>query len=216
MSVSFKIKSLSKSIVPPIIPAAYNNVRSWLEPGDRLFDGDDVLFKNYISKANVYGEYGVGKSTGFVLTNYNIPIYAVDTSEQWVEKIKSLHKNSQNLNLGWIDVGVVGDWGWPISYEKRGSFQKYASFIWSFNQKPDLVLIDGRFRVYCFLYSLINSKMGTILVFDDYIDRTHYHIVEEYIKPKEVCGRQAVFEVGPLANKEAIRQEMERFAYVMD
>ena len=62
------------------------------------------------------------------------------------------------------------------------------------NETPDLILIDGRFRVLCFLTSLKFSPKGTKILFDDYRDRQFYHIVEEFCPIIDRCGRQALFE----------------------
>jgi hypothetical protein len=37
--------------------------------------------------------------------------------------------------------------------------------------KPDLVLIDGRFRLACFLHPLLAAAPGTPILFDDYTNR---------------------------------------------
>ena len=44
----------------------------------------------------------------------------------------------------------------------------------------DLVLIDGRFRVACCLkcYDIINENC--VIAFDDFLNRSHYHIVLKY------------------------------------
>jgi hypothetical protein len=63
----------------------------------------------------------------------------------------------------------------------------------SSNQQPDLILIDGRFHIACFLASILLAKPGTIILFDDYFDRPNYHVVEKYIKPSAKAGRMAEF-----------------------
>lgn len=57
------------------------------------------------------------------------------------------------------------------------------------------VLIDGRFRVASFLTSIKFCDDGCKIIFDDYANRTHYHVVEEIIKPIKIFGNQALFEV---------------------
>jgi hypothetical protein len=54
-------------------------------------------------------------------------------------------------------------------------------------------LVDGRFRVCCFLTSLKYAEPGTKIIFDDYFNRPQYYLVEEYLKPVEKCNRQALF-----------------------
>ena len=44
-----------------------------------LFDGDDKAFKALVRNAKVYAEYGVGKSSIWVLQNTQAKILAVDT-----------------------------------------------------------------------------------------------------------------------------------------
>ena len=162
-----------------------------------LFDGDDALFKNLISEVKTYFEYGCGKSTEYMYKKSNASIFSVDTSKEWAAKTLNLSKDSnrERLNVKWIDVGDVADWGYPISFEKKQNFVKYANWFWEFGLKPDLVVIDGRFRILCFLTSIKFASIGTQIIFDDYTNRPFYHVAEDFLKIKDTCGRQALFEV---------------------
>ena len=168
-----------------------------------LFDGDDSLFKNLILDVKTYFEYGCGKSTEYMYKNSNASIFSVDTSKEWASKTLNLSKNSNynRLNVKWIDVGVVADWGYPISFEKKQNFVKYANWFWEFGLKPDLVVIDGRFRILCFLTSIKFASIGTQIIFDDYTNRPFYHVAEDFLKIKDTCGRQALFEVDKRSKK---------------
>ena len=79
-----------------------------------------------------------------------------------------------------------------------------------------MILIDGRFRVACFLFSLINSKEDSTIIFDDYMNRPYYHVVEEVIQIHENCGRQAIFRVPATFNKKLARKLLNNFTYVFD
>ena len=162
-----------------------------------LFDGDDALFKNLISEVKTYFEYGCGKSTEYMYKKSNASIFSVDTSKKWAAKTLNLSKDSnrERLNVKWIDVGDVADWGYPMSFEKKQNFVKYANWFWEFGLKPDLVVIDGRFRILCFLTSIKFASIGTKIIFDDYTNRPFYHVAEDFLKIKDICGRQALFEV---------------------
>ena len=107
--------------------------------------------------------------------------------------------------------------GVPKNYEKK-NIKEYLLYPWQHEHKPDFVLIDGRFRVACFLTSLKLCNVGTNIIFDDYFVRPHYHIVEEIIKPIKSFGRQALFEVNNLENldKNLINKLLEKFEYVME
>ena len=168
-----------------------------------LFDGDDTLFKNLISEVKIYFEYGCGKSTEYMYKKSNASIFSVDTSKEWATKTLNLSKDSNHdrLNVKWIDVGDVADWGYPVSFEKKQNFVKYANWFWNFGLKPDLVVIDGRFRILCFLTSIKFASIGTKIIFDDYTNRPLYHVAEEFLKIKDTCGRQALFEVDKKSKK---------------
>ncbi|MDB4117198.1 hypothetical protein N9582_02885 [Amylibacter sp.] len=174
-----------------------------------LFDGDDGLFKDLIKSADVYFEYGCGKSTEYVFRHTSASIFAVDTSNDWVNKLSGLKSegSAERLNLNWIDVGEIGNWGYPTTFRLRQNFKAYAELLWLNKKKPDLVLIDGRFRVFCFLTSIKLAPIGTKILFDDYTDRPFYHVVEEFSKKLDTCGRQALFEVD-LISKQKVTDEI--------
>ena len=87
--------------------------------------------------------------------------------------------------MKWIDVGDVVEWGYPINFEKKQNFIEYANWFWNFGLKPDLVLIDGRFRVLCFLTSINFAPIGTKIIFDDY---TEYHEYSTIFTPGAHLG----------------------------
>ena len=180
-----------------------------------LFDGDDILFKQYLINCNYYFEYGVGASTSWVLENTNSKIISVDTNKKWINTI-DVSNNSSRIKLNWINLGDLENWGRPRSYKYRNKFIDYISNVWNFNEKADVILIDGRFRVACFLYSLINAKTDSLIIFDDYNNRPYYHVIEEIISIYKTCGRQALFKVPKNFNKKLAEELLKNFTYVFD
>jgi len=188
------IKKFVKALLPPIVPYLITKLRVTFEKKEGgLFNGDDELFKRVIGDVKVYAEYGCGASTIWVAKNTMCEICSVDSSSEWIRKVENECGSRNRLTLHLADLGPVSAWGRPESYEKAQNFNDYTDWIWTNTRKPDLVLIDGRFRVCCFLTCLLKGKSGTKIIFDDYTNRPHYHLVEKYIKPIEICGRQALF-----------------------
>ena len=182
---------------------------------ERLFDGDDKLFKSYLKNCNLYFEYGVGSSTRWVLENTNSDIIAIDTDKEWIDFV-NIEVENLRTKLIWVDLGDLTKWGRPNSYKYRNSFMDYIGGIWDFKKQADVILIDGRFRVACFLYSLMNSKTDSVIIFDDYFDRPWYHIIEEVISPRDKCGRQAVFKVSTVYDRKLTKNLLNKFLYVFD
>ena len=184
-----------------------------------LFDGDDSLFKDVLKTSKIFGEYGCGSSTEWVLKNTNANILSVDSSRNWVDKISSGNAAyNKRIKLKHIDLGEVENWGRPISYEKSYNFINYFNWIWNQDILPDTVLIDGRFRVCCFLTSIKYGKENTKIIFDDYNNRPYYHVIEKFIKKEQTCGRQALFivENKKNINIDLLNIEINNFRYVMD
>ena len=184
-----------------------------------LFDGDDALFKREVKQVDVYGEYGCGQSTNWVLQNTSAHVIAADTSSEWVDAVKKHNQRNQDrFKIHYADLGEVGNWGRPLSYERLGDFPSYTDFIWQQKMKPELVLIDGRFRVCCFLTCLKFAEAGTKVIFDDYINRPHYHFIENYASRVEECGRQCLFVVPSLSEVDLsqLERDIASFRNVMD
>jgi hypothetical protein len=182
---------------------------------ESLFDGDDELFKSYLQDCDFYFEYGVGASTSWVLDNSNANIIAVDTNKEWIDYV-NINVYSSRAKLIWINLGELTNWGRPNSYKYKDSFIDYVSGVWKFEKKADVVLIDGRFRVACFFYSLLHSKTGSIIIFDDYFNRPFYHVIEEVVSLHKKCGRQAVFKVPRVFDKKLTLNLFNKFLYVFD
>jgi len=210
--------NMLKSLVPPVfLPAMKKLAAPWRPPiEERLFDGNETSsFFKHVSRAKVYAEYGVGMSTDWVYRNTAATILAVDSSREWIDKVIA-DKAGPRIDVQWVDLGALGNWGWPLTYQQRDNFAQYVKSPWVRSATPDVVLIDGRFRVCCFFTSLVQATPGTIIVFDDYAERLHYHIVEELLPPIELCGRQAIFSVPAHLDRQRAQALADRFLYVMD
>jgi len=183
-----------------------------------LFSRNDALFKRVLKNVKIYGEYGCGKSTLWVLQNTTAQVISVDTSTYWINEVsKDNVKNNARLMIKYVDLGDVGDYGYPIDYSRGDFFNLYTDFLWHQDEKPSVVLIDGRFRVCCFLTSLKFADEGTHIIFDDYMNRPEYHIVEKYVERAEHCGRLCLFIVpSPQEiNLDSLEKDINNFRYVM-
>jgi hypothetical protein len=183
-----------------------------------LFGGDTALFEEATRDVKVYGEYGCGKSTKWVMANTEAKIISVDSDPDWIDAMRRSNLEAERMTLIWADVGEVGAWGKPKNYSHRHAFNNYTEALWRGKDKPDVVLIDGRFRICCFLTTLKHADPGTKIIFDDYVRRTPFHVVEEFLEPEACSERQALFIVPPKSEIDdfKIDPEIERFRYVLD
>lgn len=186
------------------------------DPAKLLFRGEDQLFLDALATCSFYGEYGCGASTLWCANNSSVPILSVDTSADWIDHVREGAKRIAGLKMIHVDLGELGEWGRPIDYTRRAQFGDYINAPWTFAVKPDLILVDGRFRVACFLQSLINAAPGATILFDDYTQRPHYHVIEEFVERDASLGTMARFIVPTELDRPAIAREIEAFRYVLD
>ena len=211
-------------LLPPIATKSVSYAISYrkrrhIKHPQTLFDGDDSCFKSEIKHAKIYGEYGCGKSTSWVIRNTDCKVIAVDTSPAWIGSVRNAHLGHEDrLDIHHADLGEVGAWGRPVGYQRNAVFPEYTDFLWTRANMPDLVLIDGRFRVCCFLTSLKFADPGTKIIFDDYTIRPHYHFIEKYTPRIRECGRQCLFIVPSKSTLDmhALDRDINSFRFVME
>ncbi|QHD69749.1 hypothetical protein GS397_23760 [Sphingobium yanoikuyae] len=196
-----KANSISEEMIPS------------LEPEGR------AALEDYLSRCETYLEYGCGGSTYVAAKSGVKTICAVDTSLEWIEDVERRTRGfPPRITLRHCDVGPVASWGHPVDAREIHQFHRYAILPWDAARatasQPDLVFVDGRFRVASFLYSLMSARAGTIILFDDYMDRAQYHEVEKFCKRVDNHGRMAVFLVGEQRPLVEIAESFARYSII--
>ncbi|MCA8411568.1 class I SAM-dependent methyltransferase [Burkholderia multivorans] len=191
-------------------------------PQTPLMDDEGLAtFKMHLNGTRTYLEYGCGGSTVLAAKAGVKHIFGVDTARDWIEAVRENTKGfDAQINLSHCDVGELKDWGFPVDDSRVKDFHRYAVLPWEAAEKagrvPDLVLIDGRFRVASFLYSLLSAPPGMTILFDDYTNRPQYHVVEQFCKRTESCGRMGVFEVSDGYRLTHLARTLSRYSIVAE
>lgn len=213
-------KFLRLWIFPPRITDALWAIRVWVKTRGQKKDSDPnptdgwEMFREAVQDCENYAEYGCGESTLYMNRLKGCDIQVAETDLGWAQSIGA--RTDERVKIFHIDVGEVRQWGRPIGYEKRAAFRSYFAAPFSGGFSPEVVLIDGRFRVACFLYTIMHASPGTVIIFDDYADRPPYHVVEEVIAPVEVNDRQAKFVIPHADLTTPAAELLEKFEFVMD
>lgn len=162
-------------------------------------DAAVTVLSERLKSTKCYLEYGSGGST-VLAANLGVQrIFSVDTSAEWLDKVRATIGEGYSgiLETLFVDIGPTKKWGYPVSNSQFQKWPQYFISPWEHigeaKLSPDLILIDGRFRVSCFLVSLAYASIGTTLLFDDYVNRKYYHAVERLLKPINCHDRMAEF-----------------------
>ena len=161
------------------------------------FFSEQALISNYIL------EYGAGSSTKFLVKNSKRCMSVESDSNFLLNLLKEISTSGFDITTTpiYVNIGKTKEWGHPVDDSCKASWHEYSLRPWkilsSNNISPDLVLIDGPFRVACMLATMASIKTPTKVIFDDYVDRPYKKIVEKYCKPLKLIDRAAYFELTP-------------------
>jgi hypothetical protein len=201
-----------------------NRMRRCEVPDEPHFDAaSSVYFRDQLARARNYLEYGSGGST--VLANQMVTnLVSVDSDASFLADVR--RKLSQTdrramAKLIHVNIGMTVDWGFPVfqkpTRRRVRRWEEYAKAPWRYfrtiGQQPDLVLVDGRFRVACVLESLLGLSplSETQILVDDYIDRPEYSVIEEYADV-EMVGRMAVLRPRRLVDRISVRRLVRQYS----
>lgn len=152
--------------------------------------------------ADVILEYGSGGSTVLAGEMPNKTVFSVESDAQWAEGLQTWFVNNpprSPVHIHAVDIGPTGDWGTPINQRGWRRYHQYPLSVWNRADflHPDVVLIDGRFRLACLLAVLHQISRPIVALFDDYRNRKPYHRAEHLIQPSSFIGRMARFDLSP-------------------
>ena len=193
-------------------------------PDTPAFDVEgDRYFATRMPKARIYLEYGSGGST-IVAAKTRVRFKTVDSDPFFLRAVENkitTELGSPNGDFIYCDIGMTELWGVPLfkrlSARRRNRWKRYPLAPWLDNDAsflPDLVLIDGRFRVACALTTIkyLTNKLSFEILVDDYGDRAEYQEIEKYAELSSMQGRMAVFKPKPAVNLDNIDQAIETYS----
>ena len=158
--------------------------------------------------SSCYLEYGSGGSTVLAASLNVAPLIAVESDKEWQKLVRNrLGGDSDQRFLLHADIGPTKSLGYPVSTEHWGKFHTYPMMPWDLCRArglaPDLVLVDGRFRVACFLATILFARPGCVILFDDYAERPFYHLAARFAASPRMVGRMAEFRVPEALDRDA-------------
>ncbi|MDO5657524.1 MAG: hypothetical protein Q4G36_04300 [Paracoccus sp. (in: a-proteobacteria)] len=177
-----------------------NEVDGGIEPF--MPEAETAHLRSVYEEADVILEYGSGGSTQMAAQMPQKFIMSSESDKEWARSLRhklSLAKVQSRVIVHHVDIGETGPWGRPQSSLAWRKFFRYPNDIWDqvWFRHPDVILIDGRFRVACLVTSMLRIERPTLVLFDDYGVRPLYHEIEDLIRPRRMIGRMAEFMIEP-------------------
>ncbi|MEO8456058.1 MAG: hypothetical protein ABI454_12955 [Sphingomicrobium sp.] len=159
--------------------------------------------KHELASASLYLEFGSGGST-VLADQMGVEGISVESDRFYADVVRA-RLVTGGMEIITPRIGITGPFGWPLlKYPTTGRLRRWRRYVQEpferFGSRfPDLIMVDGRFRVACALETARrahDSGHRAKLIFDDYALRPKYHVVAGHLGTPELVGRTAFFEIG--------------------
>jgi hypothetical protein len=165
----------------------------------RMSDVEIRLFECLLRCSDRYLEFGSGGSTCLASDLVHTSVTSIDSCPEWIEKVRRdcEHKKTRLApEMIHIDIGPTGGWGMPMDVRRREKWPNYHRQPWTVPATlgADLYLVDGRFRVACFMQIILHCELRSSIMIHDYTSRTHYHVISKVAREIANAGELAVFQ----------------------
>ena len=193
-------------------------VKGFQVPDAPHFDTESTrYFLDRLRSAQAYLEYGSGGST-IVVGQSGKPFTTVDSDRYFLSEVRrKLGSNGANGRFIYADIGMTREWGAPMfrnpTPARLARWRHYAEAPFEGGTfTPDLVLVDGRFRVACALVTIreLGHRGKTTLLIDDSTERPHYQEVERFARLRAMHGHRAEFELATPPAAAALNAAIDR------
>lgn len=190
-----------RATVPPGGPAGSRLGKPRMDPVEL------ALFERVLASGRRrYAEFGTGGSTLLAVRAGFEMLVGVESDPAWARRVREdpavapLVADGRAAILH-ADIGPVGAWGSPIDKSSQPLWPRYIATMWEEWARrgafPDLVLVDGRFRVACCLSVALLAAAGRhpaplVLLHDVMDSRPNYRRVFDAFHLEEQAGSLCV------------------------
>jgi hypothetical protein len=162
-------------------------------------------YRRHLTTARAVLEYGAGGSTVLAAQSGVASLYTVDTDPAWLATVQAHPAvarmiTSGKATLAHIDLGETKRWGKPRNKLGFWRWPRYAARPWLDGFRPDLVLVDGRFRVSCIMRALRDGGEGIKIAVHDF-QRRHYQPALQFASVLDKVDNLVVLQPRPAARQ---------------
>ncbi len=160
---------------------------------DNMSLAEKEFLQRELSKSSTFLEFGAGESTRMALQNPELEqIRTVESDPVFMSTFLQQNKalvSQERFRYLIPDLGPVREWGIPTDRRYRARWPSYVKAGWEGNFQPDLILVDGRFRVACSLEALLRQKNDFRLLIHDFPFRPQYHLLLDFFHIENAVDR---------------------------
>jgi hypothetical protein len=167
----------------------------------RLSAPEKAMLIRELQRTDAYFEFGMGGSSLLAVRAGVRQMVLVDSDASWVAGVRRHPEIAPRCADGSVsalhaDIGPVREWGAPADRASLAMWNAYLAVGWEEwarrKAMPDLVFVDGRFRVACCIsVALANMQQQPpaeirVLMHDVCDERPHYRDALEFFEQVEL------------------------------
>lgn len=149
-------------------------------------DAEIALLASVMRCSSRYVEFGAGGSTVLASRLVADSVISIDSSREWLHKVEVACSGGDGIMPTRLhaDIGPIRALGYPDGNGHRHLWANYHTTIW--DKCPlaaaDALLVDGRFRVACFVQAVLRCHDRALLLMHDFACRPAYHVVRLFAR----------------------------------
>lgn len=181
-----------------------------------MSEPERACFGRHLTGVARYLEFGCGGSTVWAARAGVKRIVSVESDPDWIAKCrKAPELKGTDASFVPIDIGETGAWGKPLDAAGAEHWPDYSAAGWDLlPAPPDLVFIDGRYRVACGLQAVLRIPPSAKLIVHDFWNRPSYYELLNFCDVVEHVDTLAVLSPRQHVDWKALALIMPK--YVMD
>lgn len=176
------------------------------------------LFLSFVRRTSRYLEFGTGGSTYLASQLVRAKVLSVDSCRKWLERVETACDQSAckvRPTLVHVDIGKTREWGYPDEPGARERWPSYHTAVWDLSDTldTDFFLVDGRFRVACFMQILLHCRPDAIIAIHDFESRSNYHPIRSVAREIAVTEDLSVFTPIPGQSLKQVRELLDVYRF---
>ena len=166
-----------------------------------------TMVSNFLSGAVHYAEFGSGGSTCLACKFPNLrSIVSIESDHAFQQKVQGL---CPRASVRWINIGKTADYGHPSDDSSKHLWRNYSTADIG---NPDLILIDGRFRLACGIQCCLKYPDAIIMI-HDFAHRTEYHLLLRFLDVFDATDSLVAARVKPGLDKTLLAEMFEAVVF---
>lgn len=189
------------------------------DPAPRLPPAALAQWEFEVSRCETYLEYGAGGST-LAAAEMAHRVVTVDTDRHFLERVSERITGQAELYPVHVDIGLTRAWGRPLvtlrTRKRLARWRRYPVAPWArlsqLSVLPEVIFVDGRFRVASVLESLLQlpDDADCCFLVDDFEGRERmYWPILEFARSVSRYDRMITFRKTERFDRERCRKMLE-------